>query len=205
MRRVLFGIFVISGLLAFQSLRAQCPADDGNGPWTSVIDQQWTLPSGCVVDLWYCYRDVWNTGSGDNYERQFYVYRVAIVSGCDGIAWQDIVHQAADQLYQSIGSLPQCGGPINGKLVEITLNSCMEYDPTWQFQNCPTCQMLVACGTGTCSKTCSICFGWDPVTSTYHIFVSNCTLNEQYASNCQDNPPSGPWPAWTCYHIPCNW
>jgi hypothetical protein len=180
-----------------QPAKSQCPPDDGKGPWTQVIDQAWTLPSGCHVLITYCYRDIVNPTSPSGWERQFWITGITLVSGCEGLTYSDMIHEVAESLNRGISTLPLCDGPLHGTVVTDFFGSCWELTRRqvvgiWY-------DMITVCGSGKCSRTCDYCLAL--VDGHYVAVESNCTYSSDYTGGCQDI--SGGWQYDQCYHLPC--
>lgn len=162
-----------------------------------MIDQPWTLASGCQVKVTYCYRIILNPTSGDGWEQQFYITSITILSGCNGLTYTDFIHQVAEGLNGGITELPLCDGPLHGRIVTDFYGSC------WRLTRRQIAGLwydaIVVWGNGTCSRTCDYCL--DFIDGHYVAVESNCTYSSDYTGGCQDI--SGGWQYEQCYHLPC--
>ncbi len=181
---------------------SDCPPDDGNGCWFETTTF-WTLPGGCQVEVDYCSRNYW-IGTQDY--QQYIVNWIGVESGCDDVYFGTLMNEVAERLYQTMSSIPQCG-IATGILTSTAINNCWEYNPMWGVQNCPSCRVYTGCGTGTCTKTCSICFGYSLTCACYEDQITDCVYSSDYTDgSCTETTSNmSDWPAYTCYHIPCSW
>ncbi len=199
---VVFACMTISGSAFAQCPSNNCPPDDGNGCWYEA-NSLWTLYSGCQIDVDYCFREV-TVGSSITYE--YIIDYVQVESGCRDMTLDQLMGAVAGQLYQSISSLPLCGGPLNGTVVAVSANNCWKYDPNpIHFPGSPLgIGGYLQCGSGLCTKTCSICFGYNPACECYQEQISDCSYASDYSDGCiEEAVDIFEMTPLACYHLPC--
>jgi hypothetical protein len=196
---------LIATFFCVSGVRAQCPDPNIIPPlgvaWTGPVTVLKTMPTGCDVQITYCWRDY------DNYpayiERQYMVTSIKpIGTGCDALSPDQVIRQALAAFYNDASLVvwvdPCVPGETPTQVVSLAAATC------WML---PTAgginpiggtyleNVFVPCwgGTAFCVKSCRACQSADGVS------YRDCQYTQIGTGRCSPLSQTNIWKLDECY------